>query len=443
MNSITKRSIWIIGILIVALAVHLLPTAWTVLDTTSSHLITLSEETRTLLEGLDQDVEIRFVAEQGEENRTVSALLDRYENASSHITVHQIQGTQEENETGTLVIAVGDDEQTLNAAYQYEYDYSDYETTHTAEYQYLLEKAISSAIYCMTSSEVPVFYAVNNHNELSLEDSMENCIQQNGIRIVDLDLSAGEIPEDAAGLLIASPAVDFTEEEIQCLEEYLEQGGYLLLLTDVSGAETPNFDALMASYGTAKQNGMVIEGNTSNIANAEYPYYLLPNMQDNEKMDALTDSAFPVMMLMAHGIELTGKQDDSTSITSLLQSSQDAYMKMGVEITSLTQTAEDPTGPFELAVSIENSQTGARIDWFGSSSMLASSCNQMVNNSDIRLLANAMKDACDAPDMPFEGKRVTEHTLDMDDAAVSKWSLLLLGLPLLLLVVGLAKKARR
>ena len=89
----------LIGIVVlVNVAVNAIPKRYTEIDTTAMKLFTLSEETRELVRGLDQDITIYWLTTDPDES--IGNLLDRYEGLSSHIKVQQIDPDENPNFIG-------------------------------------------------------------------------------------------------------------------------------------------------------------------------------------------------------------------------------------------------------------------------------------------------------------------------------------------------------
>lgn len=85
-------------------------------------------------------------------------------------------------------------------------------------------------------------------------------------------------------------AICLTDEDLQKLTEYMENGGDLLLVSQYVDTEMPNLTALMAEYGLSLVEGMVAEGDANNMAymnGAGYVTFLLPNLSSHEITDPL------------------------------------------------------------------------------------------------------------------------------------------------------------
>ena len=81
-------------VLAICVAVNILadklPTSVSSLDLSSNKVYSLSDESRDLVKGLDEDVTIYWLVQNGKEDVPVKNILDRYESAGKHITVKRI-----------------------------------------------------------------------------------------------------------------------------------------------------------------------------------------------------------------------------------------------------------------------------------------------------------------------------------------------------------------
>ena len=67
-----------------------LPTSVASLDLSSNKVYSLSDESRDLVKGLEEDVTIYWLVQHGKEDVPVEKLLERYESAGKHIAVKRI-----------------------------------------------------------------------------------------------------------------------------------------------------------------------------------------------------------------------------------------------------------------------------------------------------------------------------------------------------------------
>ena len=367
---------------LVNLLVGAIPSKYTELDLSEAKMYTLSDSSRKLVQGMDQDVTIYYLCETGSEDAILTKLLDHYAEESSHLRWEQkdpalyptfaAQYGASDAAAGSLIVVSGDDSVVLDAADLYEYDYSDYYTTGSANVTFGGEKQITSAIYKLTAAEESHVYYTTNHGEQAPTSSLTEALEAQNLDLQPLDLLTSTIPDDCSLLIMNAPASDFASDglvdEISQLQAYLENGGKVLLMTSAF-VDTPNLDAVMAQFGLAREPGLVVEGDAGHALYG-YPYSLFPDYGTTEESTALNgvNKGSHVMLSVAQGITVT--ETDGVAAEPLLNTSEDSYSKADLdENTSSEKDSGDVDGPFSLAVWARNDSTGAEVIWIGCPNM--------------------------------------------------------------------------
>ena len=367
---------------LVNLLVGAIPKKYTEFDLSEAKMYTLGDSSKKLVDGLDQDVTIYYLCETGSEDAIITKLLDHYAEESSHLHWEQkdpalyptfaAQYGASNVSTGSLIVVSGDNSVVLDAADLYEYDYSDYYTTGSANVTFGGEKQITSAIYKLTATEESHAYYTTNHGEQAPTSSLTEALEAQNISLESLDLLTSTIPDDCSLLIINAPSSDFASDglvdEISQLQTYLENGGKVLLTTSAY-AETPNLDAVMAQFGLAREPGLVVEGDADHALYG-YPYSLFPDYGTTDESTALDgmNTSTHVMLPAAQGITIT--ETDGVTAEALLNTSEEAYSKSNFNENSTTQKESgDTDGPFSLAVWARNDSTGAEVIWIGCPNM--------------------------------------------------------------------------
>ena len=251
----------------------------------------------------------------------------------------------------------------------YTYDASSYYTTGQYTTQFAGEQVLTGAIAYVTSDSLPLIYLTTGHGEATLSTQFADAVSKANLETKALSLLTVEaIPEDAGALFINAPDTDFTQEEIDILAAYLENGGKVLLTT--SGyTETPDLDAVMAQFGLAREPGLVVEGDAGHALYG-YPYSLFPDYAAADESTALdgVNQSTHVMLSVAQGITIT--ETDDVTAEPLLYTTEDAYSKQDFDASSSSaKEAGDTDGPFSLAVWARNDSTGAEVIWIGCPNM--------------------------------------------------------------------------
>ena len=247
--SIGITAVVIAIVVVFNLVVQELPSNLREIDLSSEKLYTIGDQTKEVLDNLDKDVEMYLIAQDGTESSDIQRLLERYEDRSSHVTVEQRdpavyptftqQYTSDSVNNNSVIVVCGDKSRVVDYSDMYEtsINYQTYTQETTA---FDGEGQLTSAINYVISEDMPVLYTLEGHDEVSMGTTMTETIQKANIDIQSLNLLTQEaVPDDAACLLIFSPATDLSEDEANKVIDYLENGGKALILSDYTEEHFP------------------------------------------------------------------------------------------------------------------------------------------------------------------------------------------------------------
>ena len=460
--SLAAAAILIAIAVAVNLVVGALPTSWTNLDLTSDAIYSLSSQTQQLVADLpeEQTVTIYWLVQDGYEDGTIEQLLERYEDLSNQLEVVKKdpvvyptfaqQYTSSSIYNNSLIVVCGERSRYISYYDIYQSDYSNYYTTGSVDTSFAGESELTSAIDYVTNSDLPVVYNLTGHGESNLPSSLTEAIETDNLLIEDLSLlTEGAIPEDADALLLYSPQSDLSENELTLLTDYLAAGGRLLLVTDYLEEETPNLDALTASYGLSRTDGIVLEGDASRHVQG-YNYYLLPEIDSSHEITSpIASGNYYILTPVAQGIEISQDLRDTLTVTPLLTSSEESYSKPdGYNITTYEKEEGDIDGPFNLAVAVEETVSTqedetrysdtTRLVWFTSSASFEAATNEMVVGANYDLFLNALEWMSGQESaVSVRAKTLSSSYLTVPTASASFLSVLLIGvLPVAALALG-------
>lgn len=454
-------AIGVTGILVLAVIINLLigklNISW---DLTSKKVYTISEQSRSILEGLEQDITIYVMSSEESLPIDYQQILRQYEKGSSHIQVlyrdltlypsfaSEYNGGAEVKENSMLVVC-GDNHVYLNS--------DDFQrTVMNADYtygtSYELEPLLTGAINSVNDGEATVIYQTVGHSELDLTNTTQTDgdivlsssvlagLTRDNFRIENLSLlSETSVPEDADIVVIHAPISDFSKEDCDKLRDYLNQGGNVYYIMDAA-LELDNLNALMKEYGIEVVQGVVLEQDTSMIygggSESATPTYILPIVEDTEITHDLYDSRLPLVIPVAKGLTLHTASD--YTVTGLLSTSNYAYSKVNLYSDRLSREDEDIVGPFYLAALSEREEGGSLIV-LTSVNVLADNVDEVVtgNNSDFFLNGlNYMTG--DTNKISIRGKEVAfEYNVYSSSTALWIGGMAIIGIPLLILLVGI------
>ncbi|MBQ9112070.1 MAG: hypothetical protein IJY08_00655 [Clostridia bacterium] len=255
-------------------------------DATSTDKISVNAETKKFLGAVDKDVTIYVLEPTGEADYLL--YLDRIASCNDRIDLEKVYNvstpefyTEREIDISTisansLVVQCGDrweylsytdlftyyvNSQTLGtmelsaSEYSYYYqmfiqseDYIDYlySLIYETTLKFCGDKMICTYVEYVTADIIPAMYYMTGHGVKDISDTSN---PYSVLGLSTLDISTGEIPADAAGILINMPTEDITSAEKDAILSYLERGGQITLITDTSALELPNLCAVLAAYG--------------------------------------------------------------------------------------------------------------------------------------------------------------------------------------------------
>jgi ABC-2 type transport system permease protein len=444
-------------IVIINLALNAVSTKYTMIDVSSQKLYTIGDDTKDVLKKLDQDVTIYYLTDDSDEDATITMLLDNYAANSKHITIEKkdpavypgfaSQYTDDSLTTNSLIVVSGDKSKCLdyqNDLYISELDYTTYEYTNTG---FDGEGCVTAAITYVTSDETPVIYNITGHDEASIDSTLQKDIEKLNLQIEDLTLLTEDgIPDDAAGIIISAPASDFSSDDVEKVEKYMDAGGHALIFTNYTDADMKNFKELLKYYNMELADGVVMEGDSSHYT-SQNPMYLVPEVSTSSNLtQSVTDSNGLVFSPISQGLTKID-EDSDVSVEYLLTTSDSSYSKTDVQgMETYAKEDGDVDGPFAVGASVyktigDDDTDGTvqmRMAVFTSASFAMSSADEMVSGSNFKLITDTISWLTNVDETSsIASKSIDISYLTVSAAKVLRWSVILVAVvPIVILLFG-------
>lgn len=440
-------------LIVVNIFVSSLPSSMTKYDISATKLYSITSNTKVVVNALDQDVTIYWIVQSGQEDAVIENLLSKYEALSDHIKVEKKnpdvyptfaqQYTSETVANNSLVVECGDRSRYIGYDDIYLQEADVYSYTYNTSFDG--EGAITSAIDYVISDELPQLYVLEGHGEAELPATFSEQIEKDNMEVNSLSLlTVDEIPEDAACIIIYSPASDISEEELDMLSDYVSDGGKLLVMSGpVQDGSLDNLNGLLEEYGVSVTDGIVVESDREHYA-FQAPYVLLPDMTSHDITDSLIEENYFVLMPISQGLTVDESNTKGT-VTSLLTTSDYSYSKADAfDLETYDKEAGDTDGPFTLAVSIEDN-SGGGIVWFASSSFLDDMYNAFSSGANGDMTMNALSSLIGQSEaMAIRSKSLNYNYLTISEATSSLLKTLMIGVfPLVYFGIGVYVIVRR
>ena len=376
-------------------------------DLTKNGLYTLSDDTVTLVENLKEDVNIYSLYAEGEEITMVTEVLDRYASLSKHIKVTNVDPytdpafasrytkNGQQPTVGDLIV-----ETSQNFSVIPQDQITDISVDSTSQTAYIkglkIESVLTGTIRQLTNGAAETVYELTGHGETALGDGLKQEMTYGGFTVESLDLIKTQtIPDDCEILVINGLTTDLSQNEAS-QKAFLENGGKAFISLTIKAQETPNFDSLLAYYGIADSGRIVVEG-SANYAINNNPLYILPQLNSDSKVcESLVNAGTNVFAPAALQINRLDTNRSTVDIETLASSSQYSYSKSIYDMnsSSVQQTADDPTGPIDVVVSITDvdnngTENGTKLVVSGTTMLLEDDINSMVNGGNFAFVMNS------------------------------------------------------
>ena len=203
-------------------------------DFSINQINSISEQSRKVIGSLDSDLLVKFFykngAERAEENKKLfRELIKQYEDISSRVKFEFV----EINEKPRLALDFGANKGSGEA-------FIDYKGSKNRIENYS-EQDFTNAIIKVTRKQKKTIYFLEGHGERSLDDEkselslfgFKQLLEKNSYRVRTINLTSTlSIPADATTIIIAAPTQQLQLSEIISLEDFLNNGGSLLLMLD-------------------------------------------------------------------------------------------------------------------------------------------------------------------------------------------------------------------
>ncbi|MDD3279761.1 MAG: GldG family protein [Lachnospiraceae bacterium] len=452
-------SILTVIVIAVVIAVNLvvgqIPSSATQIDLSSEKLYTLSDDGKKAVKSLDKDVTLYLIAASGSEDDNIQKLLNNFKEASSHIKVETMDPdlhpaftkdyTSDDVEANSVIVVCGDKSKVVAYSSIYE-STTDYSTMSTQTTGFDGEGQLVSAISYVTNDNMPILYTLSGHNETALGSNITDAIQKANIETKDLSLlTSDSVPEDADGLIICAPQTDLSSEEASRVISYLEGGGKLLMFSNFNKDEMPNFDSILTNYGLQRDTGLVLEGNSQHYF-PQMPDYLIPNISSSASVTSELSGSSYVLIPDAQAIRKLDSYRDTLNITSLLTTTDSAYVKEVSGDTKITaeKADTDETGAFDVGVSVTetvDTDKETQLVYFSSAGIVNDTMDEQVSGGNTNIVIAAINSMCSvdtSTTVSIPSKSLSVSRLSLTEYDSSFWRIVTIGIiPILVLAIGL------
>lgn len=345
----TRSGSYSVGLTVIVIAIVIvlnlvagqLPEGLRNIDVSSTKIYEITDTTTTLLNSLEEDVDMTVLAVRDDTDDRITTFLSKYGALSNHINIEWIDPvlhpsalTEYDTSENTIVISCEATGKSTTVAFDdilvpdmYSYYY--YGTTTYTEFDG--EGQLTSAVNYVTSDVEKTIYQTTGHGESTLSTTITDLMDQNNYNLSEVNLlMSTSVPEDCDLLLMYAPTTDLSDDETEMLGNYLADGGkVMILLGDTNATELPNLESILEEYGMQAADGYIADPQRCYQGNY---YYIFPELSvSGDLADGISSGM--VLLTNTHGMTLIDPERDTISITGFMSSSDDAY--------AVTETAQE------------------------------------------------------------------------------------------------------
>ncbi len=247
-----------------------------------------------------------------------------------------------------------------------------------------------------------------DHNSEAQAANLEK-LMSGMYELTDIDLNSADIPAAMSSIIINGPKVDFTEEELYKIDQFLLRGGNVMLFLDgvvddgrnqAYGignyvANESNLERLLEKYGVNRGKNMVMDKNSLKNINPQYGelnYYWVPALHKKQlaKKHPITNNLGYVYFLESGSLDpAAAKENKNLTVTEIAKSSEEGWaLETGITLHPLylqPPTDSSVFGQYDLAVLLEGKFDSAFDESpLAKNSAESSAENQFVTSNHIK-----------------------------------------------------------
>ncbi len=332
---------YILLVLIVALTGWLSNRHSQVWDLSAGGRNTLSQTSQTLLSRLEEPLHITsFAPESPELRNSIKEIIDRYRRYRPDIRFSFINPDLQPE----LVRQLG-----IQAMGELRLEYQD----RAENLKTISEEALSNTIQHLMQGGERWIGVVEGHGERSMEGRANfdlggfgDDLKRKGYKIQNINLSAvASIPHNLSLLIIATPQVNYLEQEVDKISSYIESGGNLLWLLEPESDQ--GLDKLKKQIGLKILPGVIVDANAATYKLKDPTMALVTSYPKHP-----ATANFNLVTLFPHSAAILAVGEtgwESTPLLSTLPGSWNETSPIKGEL-SLNQDRGEIAGPLNIGI---------------------------------------------------------------------------------------------
>ena len=354
---------FVIVMLLVNVLVNFLTTRYSLkLDMTTNNEFQLDDQTKDLLHELDQDVTIYMLRSEADMQRNESYVrimetVYRFGSESGGKIKYEFINPNANPEFFNQYSKAKGSENAImvvESPLRYGVVTTDemFSTDESGQNTYInIESQICSSLLYVTSEKVPKAGIVAGHNEVPME-GFNGILDANNFERVDVNLVTEEIPEEVDNLIIAGPQLDFSAEEIEKIDAFLQVPGHnLFVFWNYQAPKLTVLERYLTEWGIEIGEEIILDDQMAIQGMGN----ILAMVQDTDVTQSLTGTQSMLVAPNCKPVEMLWTEKSYTRVVPLAKSSTASFGRVLDINKPLDQGRQegDTDGPFNVCIMSE------------------------------------------------------------------------------------------
>lgn len=458
---------------IINMIVGILPSKYRVIDLTNTGMYDISQQSKDMIANVKDDVTVYLITTDAARDLSLSMFLENYASLSSKIKVETVDPNNDptfisEHEVSNMnSLVVVSEKRSKTVDFFDIYEYSPEQQQQYYSYQYYLnggvpitesgiapeifdaDNELTAAVDYVTTDILPIVYLLTGHGESAFDSEVGSIISSQSVEMAELNLlSAGTIPVDADIVVINAPAKDLSDAEADALIGYIDDGGKLIVVTDMNDYSTekmPNLTRAVKHCGLTAKDGVILEGDSDRVFTGANKFMLVEPLEGSIVSNAAgigdNASSYSLVLGYAHPIVKDEDYEGSMIVTPIVKTTKDAYL-IGASDEYREKEEGDESGEFYIGAISHDTSTGAFCIWY-STPYINSGLTSNYNNYWIFMYS--ITAICEKPStVAIDSIDISSETLVISESDANiLTAIIMVIVPAAVLAAGLAVYIRR
>lgn len=333
------------------------------IDLTEDKIYELTDDTKRIAKELDTNITAYILAPEAECDTLVTEYVSRYKQLTNkidfkYIDVYKNQSMltkyQQKGEsitTGDIIFECNDRYKVINVA-----NVVSSVAENQGMYSFDLEAKMTSAILSVTGKTTQnKFYFLSGHGEQKTSN-FDAVINDKDNKIETISIMNQNIPKDANVLVTVTPTSDFTEDECNKIDAFLDKGGKLMVLYTPGVESCPIFEEYLSEWGIKPIHGVVAENDSSKYNQSPIMFY--PELAEHDITSNLIAKDLQTLFYGSIGFEINQNNPQKATVTSLAKTSNKSVLKSNIQSETVDFEEGDTKGPIDVCVISEKGNGG-------------------------------------------------------------------------------------